>query len=141
MCDREYEPEPPAYCMGFLQQDYEEVLRSLRDDASQALFSFGYTNTSLLHAAAYDGRPEIVEVLLKLGSDINARETSGRTPLHHAANHGHIDVIDILLRNGADIEARDGEGLTPLMWGKMSRSGRSDEVVEKLRNYGAKDDV
>lgn len=138
--ESEYGPDPPAYSEGFLKQNYEEVVRSLTKDPSQAsLKNFGYTKTSLLHAACYDGKPEIAELLIELGADVNARERDLRTPLHHAANQGHLEVIDLLVRHGADLEAKDAKGMTALMWGQISRSGRKIEIVDKLKGYGATD--
>lgn len=133
-----FEPDPPAYTEGFLQQDYEKVLASLRDDPNQASLAFGNLHTTLLHAACYDGKADIAELLIRLGADVNAREVNGRTPLHHAANNGHLDVIDVLVRNGADLEAKDIEGMTPLMWAAISRSGIKEQLVERLLQHGAK---
>ena len=117
-------PDPIAYTEGFLRQDYERVVSSLREDPSQAALSFSPLRTTLLHAACYDGRADIAELLIQLGADVHAREVNGRTPLHDAANNGHLEVIDVLVRHGASLNTRDNEGMTPLMWGKISRSGR-----------------
>lgn len=132
-------PAPHAYTEGFLQQDYDTVISSLRNDPGQAKLVFGSLHTTLLHAAAYDGKADIAELLIRLGADVNCREANGRTPLHDAANNGHLAVIEVLLRNGADIEAIDNGRMTPLMWGKISRSGKKEEVVELLIKHGAKD--
>jgi ankyrin repeat protein len=130
-------PDPAAYTEGFLQQDYDRVVSSLQQDPGQARLSFGNLRTTLLHAACYDGRPDIAELLIRLGADVNAREVNGRTPLHDAANNGHLGVIDVLARHGASLDARDNGGMTPLMWGRISRSGRGKAVVAKLLAYGA----
>ena len=130
-------PDPVAYTEGFLQQDYERVVSSLREDPGQAVLSFGSLHTTLLHAACYDGRADIAELLIQLGADVHASEVNGRTPLHFAANNGHLDVIDVLVRHGARLDIKDGGGMTPLMWGEISRSGRKSEIVAKLRSYGA----
>lgn len=114
---------PTAWLEGFAQQDYEKVHESLRDDPSQALLAFGTLRTTLLHAASYDGKADLAELLIQLGADVNAKEVNGRTPLHHAANNGCLDVVDVLVRHGADIESKDSKGMTPLMWGTISRSG------------------
>ncbi len=138
MAMRRIESDPPAYTEGFLRQDYEGVMESLVSDPDQALMVFGLNNTTLLHAAAYDGKPRIVEFLLDHGADVRAQETNGRTPLHDAANNGHLEVIDLLVRAGADLEAKDIQGMTPLMWGQISRTGRKDEIVALLLKLGAK---
>jgi len=140
MKDKSIEPDPPAYVEGFLEQDYGKVLKSLEQDPAQARLVFGEIKTTLLHAAAYDGQCAIVERLIGLGANVDARESNGRTPLHHAANNGHLEVIELLVRSGADIEARDVEGITPLMWGRISRTGRKSEIAAKLLSLGAEND-
>ena len=128
---------PPAYEEGFLQQDYERVAVSLQEDPSQATLIFSPLRTTLLHAACYDCRADLAEQLILLGADVHAQEVNGRTPLHHAANNGCLDVIDVLVRHGANLETKDGGGMTALMWGKISRWGRREEIVAKLNGYGA----
>lgn len=54
-----------------------------------------------------------MHVLIDAGSDVNALDSSGNTPLHVSAGSGHVDVVRLLLDNGADLYAVDKEGLTP----------------------------
>lgn len=43
--------------------------------------------------------------------DINARSTSGHTPLHLATIHGHKSIIRLLVKKfGADVQLRDTAG-------------------------------
>jgi ankyrin repeat protein len=130
-------PSPPAYDEGVLMQDYDRVVASLREDPSQARLSYGFRNSTLLHAAAYDGEVDAIKLLISIGADINAKEINGRTPLHLAANNGQLDAIETLVRNGADIEAKDGHEMTPLMWGRISRSLCKDQIVPLLLSLGA----
>ncbi len=71
-----------------------------------------------LHAAAYRGREEVLNLLLPTatatGAAVNVRDRSGRTPLHHAALGGHVGVVDFLRSRGADLNAMDDRGETPL---------------------------
>lgn len=126
---------------GVMEQDYEKVLESLEQDLGQAQLVFSERNTTLLHAAAYDGQIAAVKRLIALGANVNAIETNGRTPLHNAANNGHLEIMELLVRAGADMEIKDHVGMTPLMWARISRLAKSnDEMVAKLISLGAKNE-
>ena len=53
---------------------------------------------------------KIVEILLKKGVDVNARDDDGRTPLFYA----DAEAAELLIKAGADVNARDNDGQTPL---------------------------
>lgn len=67
-----------------------------------------------LHAAAFEGRTEDVKRLLDAGSDVDARDSDGFTPLLCAAGGAHMPSVEALLEGGANINAGDCEGLTAL---------------------------
>ena len=51
---------------------------------------------------------DVVKLLLDLGNDVNARDTSeGRTALMGAAHKGRTDVITALAEHGAKLDTRD----------------------------------
>ena len=52
--------------------------------------------------------------LIDLGTDIDARNKKGNTPLHLTLEKGHTEVAKTLIENGAAIDARDKKGNTPL---------------------------
>jgi len=54
-----------------------------------------------------------VSLLLAAGSDPEARDGAGRTPLHVASAEGRVDAAILLLEAGADAFARDDLGDTP----------------------------
>jgi ankyrin repeat protein len=88
-----------------------------------------------MHVAASGGKPEVVELLLKLGADVDPRRRTGRfTPLHDAANFGHFKNVQILLDAGAEVDAQDDHGRTPL-WYAAGHSHR--KIVELLLERGA----
>ena len=59
-------------------------------------------------------RVEIIDLLVSLGADVNARNQRKVTPLHMAARYGLPLVAAALLRHGADVDARDVNHETPL---------------------------
>ncbi|CAN8002658.1 unnamed protein product [Ixodes hexagonus] len=67
-----------------------------------------------LHYAAWQGKPDPVELLLEYNSSVNEAANSGDTPLHLAARHGHVQVVERLLRHHANPLLRNKEYRTPL---------------------------
>jgi hypothetical protein len=62
-----------------------------------------------LHLASSEGHFNVVEILLKHGSErevIEARDSHGCTPLHLACYYGHRECIQKLLLSGADLSAK-----------------------------------
>lgn len=58
-----------------------------------------------MQSAAMDGHVKVVNVLLEIGTNKEAADEYGYTPLHWAASNGHVEVAKILLENGANKEA------------------------------------
>jgi ankyrin repeat protein len=68
---------------------------------------------SLLHMARTSRK--MIEYLIKIGSDIEAKSGAQWSPLHSQAYYGHKDGVELLLEHGADIEAKTSFGHTPLL--------------------------
>lgn len=69
--------------------------------------------TPLHSAARYNGCSEAVLALLKKHqANVNARDTSGETPLHVACSYLAAGAVDLLLRFGADEAAVNRENRT-----------------------------
>ncbi|TMW64757.1 hypothetical protein Poli38472_011637 [Pythium oligandrum] len=63
-------------------------------------------NTAL-HCAAMEKSAEMVNLLVQCGSDVNARNQQGRTPLMEAALWGRDKNVELLLKAHADKTLRD----------------------------------
>lgn len=66
-----------------------------------------------LHRAVEKGRLKLIQTLLDLGADKEARwKILNGTPLHLAASCGNPEVIRILIKHGADLKAQNENGET-----------------------------
>lgn len=84
-----------------------------------------------LHLAVY---PEMVELFVRRGADINVRSHDGRTPLLvQAAEAEGIGAMETLLRLGADAKATDIQGKNSL---DIARSREENDKVDLLMEYG-----
>jgi ankyrin repeat protein len=68
---------------------------------------------TLLHVAL--NSREMVEYLIKIGANIEAKSDGQWTPLHSQVYYGHQDGVELLLEHGADIEAKFAYDITPLL--------------------------
>lgn len=62
-------------------------------------------NTALMYAVK--GNPEIIQLLLKAGADVNSQNMFGRTALIEAVMCRNVIAVQILVDAGADIWVRD----------------------------------
>jgi ankyrin repeat protein len=89
-------------------------------------------NTPLLLAAIYAG-PECVELLIKKGADVNAKNKLGATPLHRAATN--YEKAKLLIDAGADVKVKTKSGRTPLTL--AARKYGNSKTVKLLLDRGA----
>jgi ankyrin repeat protein len=92
------------------------------------------TGRVLLHEAVWAGNADAVQQLLSSGSDINAKDFQGWTPLHLAAVRGFPSITLLLLQHGAVSAPVDNTGRTPLHF-----TARSGDLVSArhLLDFGA----
>jgi len=88
-----------------------------------------------IHKAALTGNIEIVKTHLEVGTDVNAKDDFGVTPLFKAAGSGNKEVVELLIDSGADANAKhDESGMTPLHTATMDYH---PEIIELLIAKGA----
>ena len=94
-----------------------------------------------IHDAVEEGNIEAVKQHLSTGTDVNAKDESGMTPLHYATSLGHTEVAELLIAEGADVNAKDVDGDTPLDMATHPKNPKaSTETADLLRKHGGKID-
>lgn len=93
----------------------------------------GNNSGSLLMFAAAGGHLEMVQRLISMGADVNAKDKNGDCPLERAAKVGHYEICDVLLRSGADVRSVDNSG-TDILY-RAAISGHA-EIATLLISYG-----
>ena len=115
--------------------------------------------TPLLMAAKYNHNDDVLNVLIKYGADVNAKDDSGNTPLLwtswwtvcfgiHPSQIRALSPEDnplpqirkrvkILLSAGADVNAKDKGGQTALMYAAKAFNGGDVELIKILIDAGA----
>ena len=113
------------------------VVDAVERDGSLGKRSFG--GRTLLHYAAGAGSMEVVEALLRQGTDVGIQDAGGHTPLYRVANECRWAtgprLVKMLVRAGADVNACAGVmRATPL---HMAARRGFVEVAQALLDCGA----
>ena len=92
--------DPEEMLQAAQRGDVAKVRQLLASDTTLANAK-GAHNKTPLHWAAEKNYPELAELLVTAGADIDAEVSWGMTPLQWAANMGSREVAQILLAHGA----------------------------------------
>ena len=87
-----------------------------------------------IHEAAEDGNIEAVKQHIAAGTDVDARDGEGETPLHDATFYGHKEIVELLIAKGADVNAKNKRVGTPL---HGAAANGDKEIAELLIAKGA----
>lgn len=87
-----------------------------------------------LHMAAANSNEEasILEILIRLGGNVDSHDDDGNTPLHVAAGVMTEPAITVLVRSGASLQATNLDGDTPLQ-SFMKIVERSNGYAQRFR--------
>lgn len=75
----------------------------------------------------------VVRELLDAGSDVNAQDSYGRTPISLCCFDSHLGIARVLLESGADMSVPDVRGWLPLHWAIYDGAAR---IVELYLEHG-----
>jgi len=106
---------------------------------NQIYFNYAGLPT-VLTVASYFGHINVVTLLLKKGTDLETKDSSGMTPLSWAADHGYEAIVKLLVEKGADIESKNNYNWTPLAYAAVhGHEAVVRLLVEKGANLESKD--
>ena len=95
------------------------------------------TLNPLLKLAALSGVQTAVKHHIRRGDEINAVDSSGRSPLLLAASNGHFETCKILLEAGADPKLTDSMGKSALTLATASGSNELTALINKYINVSS----
>ena len=95
----------------------------------------GVSKETTIWKATEEGDASIVELLISLGQDVNAKNDSGDTPLLRAAVFGREEVANLLMSKGAKVNTQNKFGYTPL---DMAIKLNKTKTADLLRKHGGK---
>ena len=84
---------------------------------------------SPLHYAAYQGRTEMLKILIKAKVKVNSVDEHNNTPLHAAVSFGNIENVKLLIDANSEIDVPNDKMMTPLHL--AARLGRI-EIIKAL---------
>ncbi|MCD4784455.1 MAG: ankyrin repeat domain-containing protein [Candidatus Eremiobacteraeota bacterium] len=167
IAQKEYEEKIPGEIrVMFVSQQYDKIKTTLKKhpDLAKKKLKDGST---LLHESVRSGSEfgvKMINLLVNMGADVNAKDKEGNTPLHlagdraiaeilvkkkakinldghhkwsalmKAASGGKVGIVEFLLDNGADMEHKATSGCTALI---ISAMEGKVEVVKILISKGA----
>jgi ankyrin repeat protein len=135
------QPKPPNLAKEILKAAKSGNVGSVKQLLEQepSLIAVCDTDGSTpLHCATWKGHLDVVELLLRSGADVNARNNNdhwGTTPLHAAAHANQRAIAELLIAHGADINASNLNGRTPLA---ETEFHKARPVANLLKQHGAR---
>lgn len=94
-----------------------ETIKFLLDQSGNPVTKSTHDNRIYLHWAAYKGNVEMVEYLIKKGSDINLEDSHGATPADFAASSGQLNpaLYEAFFKAGLDPKKKYNDGANLLL--------------------------
>ena len=123
-----------------------ETLEPLSDNLTQhcCLHEPLRHKNKCLYSAALHGQVWLVNILLKLGADVNAKDLNGYNALHLAAFNGHLEQVALLINSGIDVNEQDNQGWTALHFAVLDNNTQLAKLliannidVNMQDNYGS----
>jgi ankyrin repeat protein len=109
------------------REDLVELIAGFKADLDKGYDLHGLTRgMTALHSASEVGHLAVVQVLVKVGANVEAKDKDRWTSLHVASKSGHAAVVQTLLQHGGEMAATNKYVKTALDWAE-----RCDDEVKK----------
>lgn len=115
----------------FGDRSYDEIERRILDDPRILHKEDCIGNSPLIYAIQTENT-QLVQLFLRYGSNVNAKNQLGSSGLHFACINNNVEIVELLLQYGADWTATSISGKTPL---EYSYYWRNNEVRDFLIMY------
>lgn len=109
-----------------IEKNHIKVIIYLSEEARKSKMA----EKSDLFTAAREGNLEKVRYFLQ-NSNINSRNTDGKTALHIACEHEQEAVVELLLEYSIDMSIRDDDGRDALNYAKLSGNKK---IITRLQD-------
>lgn len=99
------------------EKNYFEIIQFLVNNGADINSNQSYYLKELpLHriCARVSPKMDVIRLLLEKGSNVNAENISGKTPIFYCNFNYSVDLLNLLIKYGADIKHRDKYGNTLL---------------------------
>ena len=86
---------------------------------------------TVLHIASKENNePEIIDLLVKSGANVNAQDAEGFTPLHMATIHGNLKIVKKLVDLEADVNIVTTDGKNAVELAHLNEEFEIEEYLE-----------
>ena len=89
-----------------------EVIKALLDNHANVNCLMPDNITPFMFACVGNFSPDIIQLLIEYGADINAQDITGNTALISVCDTGNIEIIKTLVKNGANKTLKNSKGKT-----------------------------
>ena len=87
-------------------------------------------DVSALHLAIYKQHPDVAQMLIEKGADINRKDQFGMTPIMYCALKNDLETAILLEEKGANFDGKDNEGKTALDIAQMNEQTEMVNFIE-----------
>lgn len=112
----------------------EKLQQMIAEGALDLSSQFRKVGETSLFLAVEQQNLVMVQRLLNLSVDVNAKDNSGQSALHRATHRRNVPLVKLLLEKNALVDCKDDDGRTP--WSANIRS-QDPFILDILRHGGA----